>query len=122
MTEVDELRAEIRGLRAGIGEIRQDIKSIGQALTELIRIDGDQKRQDDAIHRIGLEGANSKRIELMDDDARGGDGYEHQHDEGGRGRAPVVADWHARGWDTDGRGYGGDSLRRRQDNAGGPWE
>ena len=71
MTEVDELRGEIRGLRAGIGEIRQDIKSIGQALTELIRIDGDQKRQDDAIHRIGLEvERNSKRIELMDERMR----------------------------------------------------
>lgn len=67
MSEVDELRTEIRSLKVGIGEIRQDIKTIGEALKELIRIDGDQKRQDDAIRRIGHEvERNSARIDGID--------------------------------------------------------
>jgi len=61
MSEVDELRTEIRSLKVGIGEIRQDIKSIVEALKELIRIDGDQKRQDDAIARIGHQVDDQER-------------------------------------------------------------
>ena len=71
MSEVDELRTEIRGLKAGLGEIRQDIKMIGEALKELIRIDGDQKRQDDSIRRVALEvNRNSARIDAMDERMR----------------------------------------------------
>lgn len=50
--KIETLRSHFTGQFAGV---RSDIKELTQALRELIRLDGDIKRQNDALARIGRQ-------------------------------------------------------------------
>ena len=51
-TKIEALRSNVSGQLTGV---RSDIKELTQALRELIRLDGDLKRQNDALGRIGRQ-------------------------------------------------------------------
>jgi len=50
--KIERLREDVANQFSGI---RADIKDLTQSLRELIRIDGDMKRQNDALTRIGSQ-------------------------------------------------------------------
>lgn len=59
MADVDELKRNLDALRENVNEqfsgVREDIKELTAAFRELIRMDGDLKRVNDAMSRIGKQ-------------------------------------------------------------------
>lgn len=57
--KIEHLRVDFSRQFADVREdltgMRTDVKEIGKALTELIRLDGETKRQNDALKRIGRQ-------------------------------------------------------------------
>lgn len=58
-SEVDQLRTHLNHLQhsmsEGLNGVRTDLKELAKAMRELIRMDGDLKRQNDLIMRIGKQ-------------------------------------------------------------------
>lgn len=76
--KLESLRGEVR---AGLGELRGDVKELTAALRELVRIDGETKRQNDALRRIGVQtDDHEKRLRVVErGDARAQADLQH-HD------------------------------------------
>jgi hypothetical protein len=59
MAEVDNLKQDLNALKVSVNEqfdgVRNDLKELTSALRDLIRLDGDIKRVQDAVHRIGTQ-------------------------------------------------------------------
>lgn len=59
MTDVAELRSDVQRFKKDVsdqfGAIRADLKDLVQAMRELVRIDGDIKRVNDVVDRVGHE-------------------------------------------------------------------
>ena len=57
--EIQEIERKVEALRSEVGAqfagVRSDLKEVSQALRDLIRLDGDLKRQNDALLRIGKQ-------------------------------------------------------------------
>jgi len=63
-TEIEQLKKDFSNQFSGV---RSDIKELTKALHDLIRLDGDIKRQSDAVGRIGREVEDhEKRIRVLE--------------------------------------------------------
>lgn len=71
MADVDALKSDLERLRSSVNEqfgaVREDLRELTAAFRELIRMDGDMRRINDALARIGAQvDDHEKRLRLLE--------------------------------------------------------
>jgi len=74
-SELDVLNQKVDALTSNLSGIDNELKKVNQSLTDLIRIDGDIRRIEEKIDRIGLENDDHEN-RIRELEAKSGKVYE----------------------------------------------